>query len=70
MGDIISDEDRALIDAAVAAGRVTRIPDGMRTVLGDDYTYDTASGNVVYKDKGKGRLLLQKAMYANQRKLS
>lgn len=62
MNDKISDEDRQLIDEAVAQGRVKTIPYGVRAITIADMVYDEKMGKLRYADKNLGRNRLKKSM--------
>lgn len=51
MADVISDRDRKLIDDAIAEGRVTHVPYGVRKLTAAEFTYSHLSGRLVYTDK-------------------
>lgn len=62
MNDEVSAEDRALIDTAVAEGRVRKIPFGLRAITLADFTYDARSSKLKYADSGEGKQRLARAM--------
>ena len=62
MSDTISDEERILIDAAVAEGRVKRIPYGERTILSAEFTFSANSNKLIYADKEKGARSLRSGL--------
>lgn len=62
MNDKVSDEDRVLIDEAVAQGRIRVIPYGVRAIRLDDMVYDDNLGRLRYADKELGRNKLKKSM--------
>ena len=45
-----SEEDRKLIDEAIAAGRVKRIPEGVRAMKAE-YVFKSSSNRIVLADK-------------------
>lgn len=61
MADVISDADRKLIDAAVEAGRVQRIPYGVRELTKSEYTFSSRSNRLVYSDNKQSKARLRAA---------
>lgn len=59
MSDQITDEERHLIDVALAAGRVTRVAAGVRALAAPDAVYNPTRRTLVYTDQeaAKKRLI-------------
>lgn len=59
MRDLITDEERQLIDEALAAGRVTRVEVGVRALIAPDAVYSPTRRTLIYTDQeaAKKRLI-------------
>lgn len=62
MGSDITEEERRLIDEAVAAGKVSNIPYGVRTIGTDDFIYSGTKNRLVHADAAVAKRRLKNSI--------